>query len=368
MRTPAAAEQVTTVANAAFRTAASEFYSDRRAFAESHREFFGDGASEEEIEQFRQETIAQIRDGRLRLSSRDGAAFAAGLRHAVDNVPMLFEFDWTLLRAPGGFVTSDRGYAIHDPTPPYPWAWQAFLSSENSEATVPLSDTACLLMRPVPMGGGLTVREASAHEVETINLRTYGWADEYVFGKTQDALVAVRMASRRRPADMIRPKPFSQVALLEPDPDDNSLAEANIRRGWPPQVRKEGEVRDYIVIPSDKPHPELWALADELTERRARRRAGVGPDEPFEGRIINNPLHPLTFSARPLDTSGWPGEAAPQTRDVARGGKRELPRQLVAEERLGSCGIDGVLTHQEVKLQLHGRCARFAEGDQVVAK
>jgi len=297
MRTPAAAEQITTVANAAFQTWAREFYSDRRAFAERRREILGEEASDEEIEQFRQEAIAQIRDGRLRLSGR-AAALSTGLTHAVENVPMLIEFDWTLLRATsGGFITSDRGYAIHDPTPPVPWAWQAFRSSENSETTMPLSDTACLLMRPVPMGGGLTVREASAHEVETINLRTYGWADEYVFGRTQDALVAVRMPSRRRPADVIRPKPFTQVVLLEPDPDDNSLAEANVRRGWPSYLPNErGELCDYIVIPNDKPHPELRALADEMTERRARKRAGVGPDEPFEGRIISNPLHPLDMS------------------------------------------------------------------------
>jgi hypothetical protein len=100
--------------------------------------------------------------------------------------------------------------------------------------------------------------------------------DEYVFGKTQNALVIVRVTSRRRPADVIRPKPFSRVVLIEPDPGDNSLAEANIGRGWPPQVRKEAEVRDYIVISCDKPHPELWALADDLAERRFRKRAGVG--------------------------------------------------------------------------------------------
>jgi hypothetical protein len=293
MRTPAAAEQVTTVANAAFQTWASEFYSDRRAFADRYREHFDDGASEEEVERFRQETIAQIREGRLRLSGR-AAALSTGLVHAIDTVPMLIEFDWTLLHAPGGFIASDRGYAIHDPTPPYPWAFQAILSSEKSETTVPLSDTACLVMRPVPMGGGLTVRDASAHEIETINLRMYGWADEYVFAKTQDALVAVRTAARRRPADVIRPKPFTQVALLEPDPDDNSLAEVNRRRGWPPQLLNErGEPRDYVVIPSDTPHPELWKLLDELTIRRARKRAGIGADESFEGRIINKPLHPL---------------------------------------------------------------------------
>jgi hypothetical protein len=293
MRTPAAAEQMTTVANAAFKTAASEFYSDRRAFAARHREFFGEGASDEEIEQFRQAMISEIRHGRLRLSGRE-AALSNALTHAIGNVPMLIEFDWTLLRAPDGFATSDRGYAIYDPTPPYPWAWQAILSSENSETTVPLSDTACLLMRPVPMGGNLTVREASAREVEAINLRTYGWAAEYIFGRTQEALVAIRAAVRRRPAQVVRPKPFNQVVLLEIDADDDALAEANRRRGWPPQLPDEkGELHDYIVIPSDKPSADLWALADDLAERRARKQAGVGPDEPLEGRIINKPLHPL---------------------------------------------------------------------------
>ena len=296
MRTPAAAEQVTTLANAAFQAWASEFYSDRRAFAERHREFFGEDKTDEELEQFRQETIAQIRDGRLRLSGQP-AALSTGLVHAIENVPMLFSFEWILLRAAGGgLITSDRGYAIHDPSLRFPWEFQALYSSDSSETTIPLSDEACLAMRP-SLSCGLAVQEASAHDVETINLRTHGWADKYVFGKRQDTLVAVRQAVKRRPVDVIRPKPFTQLVLLEPDPDDNSLAEAHLHQGWPPQVRKDGELRDDIVIPCDEPHPELRKLADDLTERRARKRAGVSPDEPFEGRIVHRPIHPL-------DTSG----------------------------------------------------------------
>jgi len=41
MRTPAAAEQVTEVANMAFQTWAAEIYSDKEAFAARHREFSG---------------------------------------------------------------------------------------------------------------------------------------------------------------------------------------------------------------------------------------------------------------------------------------------------------------------------------------
>ena len=82
------------------------------------------------------------------------------------------------------------------------------MSSPKSETTLPLSESECLLLRPEPIGGGLAVQEVSGNVVETINLRTYGWADRHVFGATQEDLVSVRKASRRRPADVVRPKPF----------------------------------------------------------------------------------------------------------------------------------------------------------------
>ena len=139
MRTPAAAQQIKELANAAFQTAAGEFNSDRQAFAESYRRHFGEGVSPEEIERFRQETTAQIRDGRLSVVDRGGAAFSLGIQRASEQAPMLFDFEWTLLRAPAGFITSDRAFAIHDPTPAHPWSAQALLSSPNSETTMPLT-------------------------------------------------------------------------------------------------------------------------------------------------------------------------------------------------------------------------------------
>lgn len=295
MRTPAAAQQVTVVANAAFQTAASEFLSDRRAFAERHREASGRLAGDDEIERLRRQVLDEVRRGGVRLSGEGGGAFGAALEHAVSNLPAVFAFDWTLLLAPkGGLITSDRGIAIHDPTPPYPWAAQGLLSSDNSETFVPLSDEHCLMMRPGAATCGLGIREISSAEAETLNLRVYGWADTYVFAKSQESLARVRVAARRRPADVTRPKAFCQVALIEPDPDDTSLADENRCRGWPAHVRNaNGALRDYIVIPADAPNPELWKRSDELTERRALKRAGIGPDEPFEGRIRNEPLHPL---------------------------------------------------------------------------
>lgn len=165
--------------------------------------------------------------------------------------------------------------------------------------------------RSVGRGHGVRRKDSGSGE---LNLRTYGWADEYVFARTQETLVVMRKAARKRAADVVRPKPYSQTILLEPDPDDNSLAEANVHRGWPPYMPNErAEPCDYIVIPNDKPHPELRALADNLTERRARKRAGVRPDEPFEGRIINHPLHHPTCRTRVSCPGGdsREGEGAP---------------------------------------------------------
>jgi uncharacterized protein DUF4238 len=294
MRTPGAAAQVTAVAQTAFQNAASEMFSDRDAFAERHREFFGENADEEEIEAYRREIIDSVRDGKLRLVGERGAAFGEGLRHAVELVPAIIAFDWTLLRAPdGGIITCDRGYAIHDPTPPVPWAAQGLLSSENSETTFPLSSDACLLLRPEPASASLSIAEIDSRQVEEINLRTYGWAEEYVFGESQAALVAVRTAARQRPADVVCPRPFSQAILIETDPDDDSLARENLRRGWPAQLTNpNGELRDYVVIPVGESEGQRRKMVDELVERRARKRAGVGPNDPLPGRIVGSMIAP----------------------------------------------------------------------------
>jgi len=102
MRTPTAAQQVTALANAAFQTVASELLSDRRAFAERHREASGSLADDDEIERLQQEMLDGIRGGRVRVSGEGGAAFGSALEVAISNVPAVFAFDWTLLHAPEG--------------------------------------------------------------------------------------------------------------------------------------------------------------------------------------------------------------------------------------------------------------------------
>jgi hypothetical protein len=294
IRTPAAAEQITALANAALQNAVSELSSDRKAFAEHHNQHFGPGASDQEIEEFRLDFIDQVRTGKVRVSGRGGADFATGLEHAASLIPQIIAFDWALLRAvDGGFVASDRGYAIDDPAPPFPWAAQGLLSSSASETLVPLNDTRALLLRPGSATCRLEVHDVGAAELERLNLRTLGWADEYVFAKRQTTLDSLRTTARRRPGDVIRPRPFCEVVLIELDPDDSSLAVENARRGWPPYLRgQDGEPRDYLVIPMDAPQPELRRRADELAEHRARKRLGPAA-EAAPGKLSHHAIHPL---------------------------------------------------------------------------
>ena len=148
MRTPAAAETIDKLAQAAFQTAASGWFSDQPSYAEAHRRFYKDDATDDEIEQAGQETLASIRAGNVIIADRGGAAFAMGIGHAAEQSFLLFDYDWTLLHCPRAFITSDRAYAIHDPTPPWPWAAQGILSSVAVEVCIPLSEDYCLLLRP----------------------------------------------------------------------------------------------------------------------------------------------------------------------------------------------------------------------------
>jgi len=138
MRTPAAAQQVSAVANAAFQTAASEFLSDRRAFAQRHREASGKLADDDEIERLRQEMLDEVRGGGVRLSGEGGAAFGIALELAVSNVPAVLAFDWTLLVASeGGLITSDRSIAIHDRRLPTPGSRRGYSAPRTARRSCP---------------------------------------------------------------------------------------------------------------------------------------------------------------------------------------------------------------------------------------
>jgi hypothetical protein len=62
----------------------------------------------------------------------------------------------------------------------------ALLSSERTEVTVPLTDGDCLLIKPGLADAALDVPQVSVAELEMASLRTYGWAQTHVLGKSQE--------------------------------------------------------------------------------------------------------------------------------------------------------------------------------------
>lgn len=298
MRTPSAAAQVTAAANLGLQLAVSELASDRQAFAQRHRQFHDRHATDAEIERFRLELLDQVRAGKVRLNGEGGAAFGAGLEHAAELIPAIYAFDWVLVRAPdGGLITSDRAHSIEDPTPPFPWTAQAPLSSPRSTTFVPLSDSVGLLLTPGTGRSRLEVAGATPAEVERLNLLTYGWADAHLFAASADALLRVRELAAGAPTEVPRPRPHCQVVLLEPDPDDSSLADENEQRGWPAQLPgSDGRAWDYIVIPMDRPSPKLRQRADDVAERPALKRAGVQSPLHADGRLVHRAVHALDLT------------------------------------------------------------------------
>lgn len=126
-------------------------------------------------------------------------ALQIGINVAGQQCYLIYGMKWTILRGEGAFVTSDRGLAIHDPEPQYPWSSQALLCSPQAETTIPLSADMCLLLT---LGDQqLEVREIEPAEAQAINLRTYGWANEYVFAEARKRYrncAYVRKAARKR--------------------------------------------------------------------------------------------------------------------------------------------------------------------------
>ena len=290
-RTPAAAARIQKVADATLHAYASSAFSDPRTFAEMYEEHFGDPGTAAERETFRQQVVETVRRGGVRLSDPGGVAISTGLALAAEQSFLLFDFDWTLLVHPGGFITSDRAFSIHDPEPPFPWSCQGILSSSHAETTVPLSADACLLLRP--LGHGLRRQEISEEHAEVVNLRTWSWADRHVFGCSVEALEYVARTARTEPDRLSPPITPCHVLLFKSDPDDQTFAEENRRRGWPGQLYDEGRLRDYVVIPIDGPHPEIHRRVDEAVEARARKRLGTVDGGTLRGGVSVNPRPPV---------------------------------------------------------------------------
>jgi hypothetical protein len=149
----------------------------------------------------------------------------------------------------------------------------------------------CLLLQHADFG--YEIVETDSETAGLINLRTYGWASDYVFGQSQELVASVRRHAKERPADVIRPSPHHQVMLLDIDPDDTSLADANRRRGWPPYFVAEGKQHDYVVIGPHDNAVEITQRVGAILEERERKRLGLPEGVRLKGRPDMRPIDPF---------------------------------------------------------------------------
>jgi hypothetical protein len=277
-RTPATLKNLEQFSAQALQVYFGSFWSDDDTFAEQWREQYPEATSEE-IKEAQVEALAMLREGRIRPEDPLQDAMHSALMMSGEMSQVIFESSWTVLYAEDGeFVTSDVGLAMHDPDPKSPWAGVGWQSSPAVQVTIPLSSTACLLVMPGPAEFGRMPVDSKT--VDLINLRTFGWADRFVFGSSENQLKRVARLAAQRPEDVIRPRPMKQVILVDAEPGDTSLADEHRQRGWPPYMAVTDEctgipsVHDYMVVGEDGEPLEVAARTTEISKQRAGPNPG----------------------------------------------------------------------------------------------
>lgn len=265
-RTPHGVERLAGGADVANKLLISTKLANPEAFARHYREIDAD-VSDEEIEEMRETLRAAVEEGRIGFEHRHAHAVALGLAVSSSFAAMIYVADWTLLSTEDSFfVTSDTGLSMFNPTPRFPWSGDAWFSSPDAQTTIPLSRSHCLLVMPGD-DGTTDVVEATDEEVDTVNLRTYGWATDYIYGQSQQAVVHVRQLAKERPFDVPTRRPDHHVLMEKADEADTSLADQHERRGWPRYLHARGERCDYVVLDEDGKPMESGPRAARLALR-----------------------------------------------------------------------------------------------------
>lgn len=273
-RTPAGTARMAASSDTIMRLMLAAECADSQAFDEQYRELLGK-ESATEMEDVRLRMVDGLSSGEISFENPKARGLEASVRAAGSVCQDIFMMRWTVLRTRGcGFVTSDRALAMHDPTPRYPWSAQAWASSPGVEVTIPLRSDVCLRITPGPP---VTEERAIGRgDVECTNLRTYGWAQRYVYGQSQQCVANLRSLAKSRPRDVVRPRSPKQVLLIAVDPSDNGLRDEHRRRGWPERLVAEGVEHDYVVLDSTGDPVETVQQAHCAVEL-AKRRGSSGP-------------------------------------------------------------------------------------------
>jgi hypothetical protein len=122
--------------------------------------------------------------------------------------------------------------------------------------------------------------------VRDINLRTYGWAERFVYGRTQEVVQGVRQNAKRHPDKVIRPRAPMQVLFEPADPDDPTVGAEYVKRGlprgaWVPDENGQRQFVSYTVLDPSKPrgtYADSGASASRRVIEKAIRDGIAAPD------------------------------------------------------------------------------------------
>ena len=203
-RTPSGLAQNRNLAELAVRAMQRQFLNSREAVTAYYRAVIDAHGTAAEIKDFGRDLIAKFKRGEFPIKLPPEAPLQAMLLLVS---PIAFEvvtMNWTLIEAAQGeFIASDRGLAMWDPNLP-PQRGNAWGSSPQAETTVPVGPKVCLKI--TPGAEGFAVESADAQTVDEINLRTYGWAEQAIFGRSQSVVEEVHRAAQSDPSKVPRPK------------------------------------------------------------------------------------------------------------------------------------------------------------------
>jgi hypothetical protein len=165
-----------------------------------------EGEGEDEVEARRLQLLTDLNEGRLGVRStpeREVALMFMGLEEVTNT--LVSSMDITCMRIADdsrrSFVLSDHPVSHYDPTPTTPESGAGFMSSPGSLTWVPLDPKFGLLLGQEHPGYWME-EEPDDEGIDELNLLTYAWARDAIYGPTQDSVTRVRHAARKNPALM----------------------------------------------------------------------------------------------------------------------------------------------------------------------
>jgi len=209
-RTPRVLDDIGAMVERVGQAELARILSEPEVFAQMLSQSRGQVLSPKDVEEDRQDYLKAVKDGlTVHLAPKRSVGLEAMVGSFLDAGMAMAHADWWILHPEAGsFVLNDCGYARFDEGERLPI---------SHGIVFPMRPDACIVVAPPTSDATQVFRAAcSGSETERINLRTYGWADQFMFGHSQAAVTAVHAAARK---DRRRSRPPTELERLPGPPN-----------------------------------------------------------------------------------------------------------------------------------------------------